>query len=228
MYLSRIRLDTGKRETLTALSNPQKFHGAVESAFPEEHRQEQISLFSAPDGGEQNRRLWRIDSLGDEIYLLVLSENFPDLTSAVRQFGYPGEVAETKDYSKLTDRITAGSRWQFRLTANPTFSKKKNPGDTRGKVMAHVTVAHQEQWLAERAEANGFSLEAGEYHVTKSRNYRFNKHGKNAVTLLSVTFDGILTVTDPDKFRTALLSGIGRGKAYGNGLLTVVRVRSDG
>ena len=229
MYLSRIRLDAGKRETMTALSNPGKFHGAVESAFPEERRSEQLSLFGTPSGGEQSRKLWRVDSLGDEIYLLVLSENLPELASAVRQFGYPGEAAETKDYSKLTDRITAGSRWQFRLTANPTVSRKKNPGDDRGKVMAHVTVAHQEQWLAERAAANGFSLEAGEYRVTKSRIYKFQKQGRSRpVTLLSVTFDGILTVADPEKFRGALLSGIGRGKAYGNGLLTVVKVRDDG
>lgn len=95
--------------------------------------------------------------------------------------------------------------------------------------MAHVTVAHQEQWLAERAAANGFSLEAGEYRVTKSQIYKFQKHGRSRpVTLLSVTFDGILTVADPEKFRGALLSGIGRGKAYGNGLLTVVKVRDDG
>ena len=43
------------------------------------------------------------------------------------------------------------------------------------------------------------------------------------MTLLSVTYDGILTVTDPEKFRVSMINGIGRGKAYGNGLLTIVR-----
>ena len=33
MYLSRIKLDTKKRETMIALSNPQKIHGAIESAL---------------------------------------------------------------------------------------------------------------------------------------------------------------------------------------------------
>ena len=43
------------------------------------------------------------------------------------------------------------------------------------------------------------------------------------VKLLGVTYEGLLTVTDAEKFREALTGGIGRGKAYGLGLLTVVR-----
>lgn len=43
------------------------------------------------------------------------------------------------------------------------------------------------------------------------------------VKLLGVTCEGILTVTDADGFRAALVSGMGRDKAYGMGLLTVMR-----
>lgn len=207
MYLSRIRLDTKKRDTMLAFSNPQKFHGAVESAFP----------------GERSRNLWRLDELCGETYLLVLSERQPDLSEAAKQFGYSGEDFETRDYDSLLERITAGSRWRFRLTANPTISKKKTEDATRGKVMAHITVGHQEEWLADRAEKHGFKLDADEFQVTKSRTYSFRKHGERRVTLLSVTYDGILTVVDPEKFRESMISGIGRGKAYGNGLLTIVR-----
>lgn len=128
MYLSRIRLDTKKRSTMTAFSNPQKFHGAIESAFP----------------GERGRNLWRLDELGGETYLLVLSEEIPDLSEAVKQFGHDGESFETRDYDKLLERVSDGSRWQFRLTANPTICKKKSDDAPRGKVMAHITVEHQE------------------------------------------------------------------------------------
>lgn len=228
MYLSRIKLDTGRRETISALSNPQKIHGAVESAFADLRPQEQLSLFVDNTGCHGKRRLWRLDELGGNLYLLVLSEDIPDLTAATKQFGYPGAVPETKDYTPLLDRITTDSRWQFRLTANPTISIKTSAGDNRGRVKAHVTVAHQEEWLAERAAANGFSLEPGEYRVTKSQTHSFKKHGNHPVTLISVTYDGILTVTDPDKFRQTLTHGIGRGKAYGNGLLTIVRLHVNG
>ncbi len=35
--------------------------------------------------------------------------------------------------------------------------------------------------------------------------------------------DGLLDVTDPDVLRQALIEGLGHGKAYGCGLLTLAR-----
>lgn len=208
MVLSRIKLDTKKRTTMAALANPQKFHGAIESAFL----------------GERKRNLWRVDVLGGNTYLLVLSEKEPDLVASLEQFCAMGDVCETKSYDPLLNRITEKSRWQFRLTANPTITKKVSSDEERGKVMAHITVAHQEQWLIDRAERCGFALLPDEFCVTKNQTFSFSKHEQKRSTLLSVTYDGILTVTDPEKFRDAMVHGIGRGKAYGNGLMTVVHI----
>ena len=61
MYLSRVELDLTRRSTMEALAAPQKLHGAVESAF----------------AGERRRRLWRLDRLGERLYLLLLSEDAP-------------------------------------------------------------------------------------------------------------------------------------------------------
>lgn len=36
-----------------------------------------------------------------------------------------------------------------------------------------------------------------------------------------VRYDGTATVTDPDALRAAVLAGIGRGKPYGAGLLSL-------
>ena len=47
------------------------------------------------------------------------------------------------------------------------------------------------------------------------------------VSLLAVTFTGILTVTDKMRFRKTLMEGIGRGKAFGMGLLTVIKLRGN-
>lgn len=209
MYLSRVALDIQKRQTMIALANPQHFHGAIERAFP----------------GERRRRLWRLDALGDHLYLLVLSEDRPDLQPVVEQFG-TGEPPETKDYQVLLDRIKKDSVWRFRLTANPTKSvpNAQAPG-TRGKVYAHITTAHQEQWLLDRAEKHGFSLQPGAFAVVQAQWKRFQKgHKGRPVSLLSVTYEGLLKVTDPEAFCQALTEGLGRGKAYGQGLMTVMGV----
>ena len=113
MYLSRAELDPTRRETMVALISPQKFHGAVENAF----------------AGARRRRLWRLDQLGEKLYLLLLSEERPDLTALCAQFG-TGAPPETRPYDPLLERVTAGSCWQFRLTANPTRSKKDSADHT--------------------------------------------------------------------------------------------------
>jgi CRISPR system Cascade subunit CasE len=207
MYLSRVELDPIRRSTMTALAAPQKFHGAVESAF----------------SGERRRRLWRLDRLGEKLYLLLLSEEMPDLSGVVEQFG-TGATPESRNYDPLLARITPGSRWQFRLAANPTKScKDAQKPAARGTVAAHCTTQYQKQWLLDRAAKHGFALTEDSFTVTRVQWHHFAKCGTRPVSLLAVTYEGVLQVTDPEAFRNLLCQGMGRGKAYGLGLLTVMR-----
>lgn len=143
--------------------------------------------------GERRRRLWRLDSLNGKLYLLLL------------------------------ERVTPGSCWQFRLTANPTRTRK-DPADplARGALKPCYLEAEQEQWLLEQAGKHGFALTEGTFQVTRKQTCHFRKNGKRPVTLLAVTYEGILQVTDPEAFREMLCQGIGRGKAYGLGLMTIL------
>lgn len=50
------------------------------------------------------------------------------------------------------------------------------------------------------------------------------EQGKNKVSIKGVTYEGILKVYDEEKFKELLVAGIGRGKAYGMGLLTIVHI----
>lgn len=51
---------------------------------------------------------------------------------------------------------------------------------------------------------------------------RFNR-GKNQVRFSKADIDGVLTVTDPVKFLSALVNGFGRAKSYGCGLMLIRR-----
>lgn len=53
--------------------------------------------------------------------------------------------------------------------------------------------------------------------------FKKEKSDKNSVVLDAVTFQGVLEVTDAYAFRNALANGIGPGKAYGFGLMSVAR-----
>lgn len=81
MYLTRIQLDLTKTKTMQALVAPKLFHGAIECAEPE----------------GRTRKLWRLDTLNGNQYLLILTESPLDFSEVVRQFG-TGTCAETKKY----------------------------------------------------------------------------------------------------------------------------------
>ena len=187
MYLSRAELDPTRRETMVALISPQKFHGAVENAF----------------AGARRRRLWRLDQLGEKLYLLLLSEERPDLTALCAQFG-TGAPPETRPYDPLLERVTA------RGTLKPCYLE-----------------VEQEEWLWAQAAKHGFAVSEGSFAVTRKQTYHFKKNGTRPVTLLAVTYEGILQVTDPEAFKALLCEGVGRGKAYGLGLMTIIHRGGD-
>ena len=210
MFLSRIALDVHRRETMLALSSPGVLHGAVENCFIQ---------------NERERVLWRTDVLGDVTYLLLISREKPKFAHVAEQFGIFGDQGEIKDYDPFLSRIAQGQRWQFRLRANPVRSASIGSNGQRGRVYAHVTQMQQKQWLTERAEKNGFSLADDEFDVTDTRWEIFTKHPgeERKVTLRTATFEGILTITNVEAFCKALTEGIGRGKAYGCGMITVMK-----
>ncbi len=206
MYLSRIQLDISKRRTQLALASPSKLHGAVEEAFSQ----------------KQRRNLWRIDTLGGNTYLLILSSEKPQLSNITDQFGYENIAGESKNYGKLLSRVEKGSTWHFRLVANPTRSIKKE--GERGKVTAHTAEKYQLEWLKLQSEKKGFYIFPDTVRVQGSNWKVFYKQGsKQKVRILEVAFEGRLKVEDADVFKDALVNGIGREKAYGMGLLTIAR-----
>lgn len=212
MYISRIALNTYRTKTMTALASPQVLHATVESSFP-------------PGIHKQGRNLWRVERLGDALYLLVLSSEKPDFSHIIDQFGWPNseQTAETKDYSRLLNQIETGQLWRFRLRANPVHSAKTKGDLQRGKVYAHVTVKQQEQWLIERSEKYGFNIEKDSFRVVQREQQKFIKRG-NRVFLGTATYEGVLKVLDAKLFKNTLVCGIGRAKAYGCGLLTVIKL----
>ena len=204
MYLSRIFIDTKKYESMKVLYNMEKLHGMVECSF----------------SGEQRRNLWRLDKLASGDCLLLLSSIPPANNHLPEQIGFNNSSWETKSYDILLSRITNGSKWHFRLTANPTMSVFKDI-KTRGKVKAITITAKQREWLKKQAEKRGFLLQENQYDVIQSE-WRSFKKGNRENKILAVTFEGILTVTDPELFVQTLTTGIGREKAYGMGLLTII------
>ncbi|KRL00522.1 type I-E CRISPR-associated protein Cas6/Cse3/CasE [Liquorilactobacillus capillatus] len=219
MYLARVEIATKNRQKIKDLTHLGAYHNWVEQSFPDE-----INL------SERKRHLWRLDQLAGKNYLLVLSENRPD-EEYLKKYGVSGTV-KVKPYNQFLDAIRNGEVMQFRLTANPSYSVLQ-PGKKRGRVYPHVTVKQQRQWLKEKAKKAGFKLVQQRLLDSKdddglafdivSRDHPvlYREKGR-AMRLSRVTFEGLLQVQDVTVFKETLTKGLGREKAFGMGLMTVI------
>ena len=206
MYMTRV--------ILRRLPAPNIVHGILSLAFPGKRSE------------AANENLWRIDHLGNAQALIIVSTDTPDLEQIVSKVGDNNRKPDdevgarqdkTLDYEPFLERVSNGQIWNFRLCANPVEHIKQSPSDKRGKIYALRTIEDQLAWLDRQSAKYGFVLK--DCTVIGDSWIAFGK-----TRIRAVTFDGVLAVTDANAFRSALTRGIGRGKAYGCGLLTITRV----
>lgn len=206
LYLSRVEIDSTNRRKLKNLTHLGAYHDWVENCFPEEIKNH-----------ERQRHLWRIDDLKGKRYLLLLSSDRPDEGELLR-YGVDGTVM-IKEYDKFIDKLNVGQIMMFKLTANPTHCKD-------GKVYPHVTVKQQSKWLLDRSKGLGFDILESDgipsFSVINREWQVMKRKGGRSVKLSKVTYQGYLKIVDLDLFRSALLKGVGREKAFGMGLMTVI------
>jgi CRISPR system Cascade subunit CasE len=186
------------------LASPQVVHAVVENCF------------TRPAGVAKTRSLWRIDDLAGKKYLLVLSEEKPDFSHMIGEYCREDAKGESRSYDKLLQSVQEGSTYSFKLVANPV--KEMN-----NKKVGIYDSAELVSWLVRKAEANGFKVDVNTLRVSPVAKVEFGRHqGEPKVVINKVMYEGILTVTDRDRFIGALTQGIGRAKAYGCGMLTII------
>ncbi|MEU7382034.1 type I-E CRISPR-associated protein Cas6/Cse3/CasE [Streptomyces sp. NPDC042207] len=165
---------------------------------------------------------------------------------------------QSRPYGPLLDRLATGDRWAFRLTANPVHHARRKDDEPTKRTAHLTPVHQMGWLLkrqetcgfrvlekpdAKRLLSSGTTHTKQPHHgdryelaVRDQRALVFDKSrttatqgGRRApVSLVTVTFDGRLEVTDPQLLRRALTQGIGKAKAYGCGLLTLAPLGTAG
>lgn len=234
MYLSRVPVNPLSHAFRRDYSDVHDMHRTLMARFPE-----------APQdvpAREHQRLLWRLEGQGRELVMYVQSREHPNWGSLPE--GYLGGRALVRSLQPVLSAVTDKAEFSFRLTANPTRSVlpppngQKRPRGTRRPIHDPEL---QVQWLIRQGERHGFALlesSTGDPDVVALPRHPLvgykeappNGSGRSRlkITVSSVTFDGRLRVTDPEAFRAALQSGIGRAKAYGCGLLSLAPARRVG
>ena len=79
------------------------------------------------------------------------------------------------------------------------------------------------RWLEARASTSGFSFQPDQVAVVAYQQHRAGRR-KKGIQFSTIDFEGVLSVTDADRFRQVLFSGIGKARAFGCGLFLVRRI----
>lgn len=224
MYLHRLHLDTACTNTRRDLADPYQMHATLCRGFSTPSRR--------CDTGEF---LWRLEPEGmheRHPRLLVQSRRLPDW-SRIEVHGWMthADPPLPLDERLHLDSLSSGDAFRFRLRGNPSTTRA-------GKRQGCLRQDDQQAWLLRKGIQHGFHLsqpaiacDSSEKHTTvdvqisQAIMLRGRQHAGNVVRVFSVLFDGILRVTDPSLFIDALRTGIGHGKCFGLGLLSVAPLR---
>lgn len=221
MYLHRIHLNPRCKEVRRDLADFYQLHSTLCRAFSSPETK-------CPPG----EFLWRLEPEADNNgypQILIQSRSLPDWGRiAIEDWLFTADATiDLKSRLKL-DSMQVGQRFRFRLRANPCVTRQ-------GKRLGLLQAIQQEDWLQRKGLHHSFSLPKlhsfdlsdsdvcrPDIKISQEQLLKGKQHAGNGITVFSVLFDGVLTVTEPDKFIQSLEQGIGHAKAMGLGMLSIV------
>lgn len=217
VWLTRIVPDLRSKEARRDLGSALSMHRELMSLFPSD---------AGPDPRARFGVLHRTENTPTGLHVLLQSTHEPDLTRLPDGYG----THQTRPLDALLTALQKGRTINYRCAA----SAVRKPGATTRSLynlpaVVPLTGTHADEWWLRQAENAGLTpltlrsqpLDAATA-VRGERGSGNEQHVRHART----QFDGTATIADPDRLRTALATGIGRGKAYGCGLLSLAPART--
>jgi CRISPR system Cascade subunit CasE len=204
MYLSQIILNDRDRKVRHDLSNIHNLHRSIMQAFPDVEQKRVRADWQI---------LFRLEP--DSNVLMVQSELEPDwgklpLTYLTQQ--------QCKPFQPEVSLFPVDRLLRFRLKANPS----KRDKETR-KTVGLYYQPDQEAWFSRQATQHGFSVEGLDI-IPAANLWGTKEKGQPQIKIHTALFQGVLKVQDPDLFAKAVRQGIGKGKSYGCGLLSLSKL----
>ncbi|WP_369185396.1 type I-E CRISPR-associated protein Cas6/Cse3/CasE [Streptomyces sp. Y1] len=209
--LARIQLNTRSRDVQRDLRDATQMHKTLMRLVPD-------NLGATPryDVG----LLFRVEETDRDLTLLVQA------TAPLNASGLPADYGRTqiKDLTPMFRALRKGLAVRYRTVVNPV-KRERLPLDLkgrRGKLIA-LTGPDADQWWARRAAEAGLHLTTLHPTPLDSAHPTRPRGDENAPSMRHnlIRYDGTATVTDPEALAAAVLTGIGRAKSYGAGLLSL-------
>ena len=203
MILYKIRLNESKYKKNSSVV---RIHGIVN--YRRNHEKE-----------DTNRRLWRVDTINGYPYLLILCKYEEDWQYLKEKLCDSNVSIQSLRYDDFLNNIDTGKKYVFRISYNPTMPAINNDDGLKCKVRAITDEDGFKKRFTDIGAKNGFDVIVSD--VKQRCRHSMKKQNGNTVTFVSALIEGVLRVTDKELFNRVLCAGIGREKAYGQGMLNI-------
>jgi CRISPR system Cascade subunit CasE len=118
--------------------------------------------------------------------------------------------------------------YKFEVTLNPTRKEPKSEGRKNSRCIPIKTREEVAAWFGGKSLASwGFSVDPARLDVRMLPVMQFSKQGDRPVTHGAASVSGMLRVENRDLFIESFRKGIGRGRAFGFGLLQIEPLKDD-
>ena len=211
IYLSKLVLDPYSRRVRSDISNIYELHRTIMRAFPKDINRKASAV------------LFRLDHVVNRLnpnpLILVQSIVKPEWDFLENIQYLADEKIQIKTYQPI---IKTGNIYRFKIHANPTRRSSKTK-----KLIPIVKEEELLEWIAAKGKQNGFLPDLSSILIRKNpliQLYKKNGDENQCISLAVTAFSGFLKITDPEKFTTGLTKGIGRGRSFGCGLLSIAKI----
>lgn len=252
MYFTRFPINMTRREARRMLASPYRLHAAVVGSFPFNGYAEREGrilwrIDEHPNGGAY---LYIVSPMQPSLIGLNEQIGFPDLEPLWKTRDYEPFLKQISVGQRYAFRLVANP-----TVSRSTRGENTRVANTHGssKRIPHLTIMQQGAWLigkeayngtgvevpklfsretTTRASRNGFRVLKNQDDtpcliISHSHKQTFIKNPGTRITLMSAQYDGVLEVTNSEALCHALTNGIGHGKGFGCGLLTLAVSRKE-
>jgi CRISPR system Cascade subunit CasE len=207
MYLSKLVLNERDHKVYADLSNAHNLHRTIMQAFPDKDRDNPRADWNVLFRQEPDTNIILVQSTFAEA---------PDWSQLPA--GYLSNC-DSKPFNLQAEQLGPDRIFQFRLKANPSKRNKET-----GKIMGLFYEPDQITWLERQAERHGFVLKG--VNVIPTPNVFGKKaKGSSPIKIFTVLYQGILQVKEPALVFETICQGVGRGRSYGCGLLSLAKAQ---
>ncbi|MGW0734441.1 type I-E CRISPR-associated protein Cas6/Cse3/CasE [Streptomyces sp. NPDC002851] len=181
---------------------------------------------AGPDPRAQFGVLFRTEDTPTGPHILLQSTHAPDLSRLPDGYG----TSHSRPLDALLDALKPGLTLRYRCVA----SAVRKPGATTRELYNLPAVVPlngpaADEWWLRQADASGLkplTLHSQPLEAAQGTRGPRNTDKRHRIRHARTRFDGTAAIVDPAQLRKKIIEGIGRGKAYGCGLLSIAPARN--